>query len=194
MADSLDTQKSLDLELLLAELEAHQVKYVLVGSVAAVWYGVTVHPGDLDITPAPDPDNLARLAEVLLALEARPLPENGRWEVQPDGERIWVVFDEGTPAIDLSESWVPDVERVSTFDHSFKTRLGELDLLPELVGDYDWLMERATQAVVAGHRVSVAHVDDLLATITVPRRAKDAQRVKQLRAIQHQLGKKQNLL
>ena len=46
-------------------LEVHGVRYVLTGSVAARVYGVDVQPGDLDITPALDHQNLPRLANVL---------------------------------------------------------------------------------------------------------------------------------
>jgi hypothetical protein len=78
--------------LLLGALEAHSIRYVLIGSVAAQAYGVDVQPGDLDIAPALDADNLARLAQLLLEVDAC-LPESdvvGQWEVQPGGERKWI--------------------------------------------------------------------------------------------------------
>ena len=48
-----------NIPLLLGALEAHSISYVLIGSVAAQAYGVDVQPGDLDIAPALDADNLA---------------------------------------------------------------------------------------------------------------------------------------
>lgn len=36
--------------------------------------------------------------------------------------------------------------------------------------------------------IQVAHIDDLLAALTVPRRRKDVPRVQQLRALQRQRG------
>jgi hypothetical protein len=57
-------------------------------------YGIDIGvPGDLDITPALDPENLARLAAALLEMEAMLDPDSppGHWETQPDGERKWVV-------------------------------------------------------------------------------------------------------
>jgi hypothetical protein len=60
-----------DIPQLLRLLGNHQVRYVLTGSVALQVYGIDIGaPGDLDITPALDPDNLARLAAALLEMEA----------------------------------------------------------------------------------------------------------------------------
>ena len=96
-------QTSPDVPTLLAVLETHGVRYILIGSVAAQAYGVDVEPGDLDIAPAFDVDNLSRLARALLAVDAR-LPQAdrvGHWEIQPGGERKWI-SREATPK-DLKE-------------------------------------------------------------------------------------------
>lgn len=69
--------------LLLNLLNEHDVRYLVTGSAAAMLHGVELQPGDLDITPALDRDNLARLARVLEIIEA---PEPGR-EVRPMGDR-----------------------------------------------------------------------------------------------------------
>ena len=77
-----------DGERLLEALEAHHVRYTLTGSVAAQFYGVEVQPGDLDITPDLDLDNLPRLSKLLVEIEAT-LPDTdaiGHWEAQLDGE------------------------------------------------------------------------------------------------------------
>jgi len=50
-------------------------------------HGVPLEPGDLDITPAVDWDNLRKLAEVLVIIKARHSPGGpfGSWQTEPDG-------------------------------------------------------------------------------------------------------------
>ncbi len=56
--------------LLLEPFERAGVKYVVIGAVAAIAQGYPLTTQDLDLTPACDPDNLERLAVVLLELRA----------------------------------------------------------------------------------------------------------------------------
>jgi hypothetical protein len=56
--------------------------------------------------------------------------------------------------------------------------------VPDLSGPYDRLIQRAVETSALGQRIWVAHIDDLLAALTVPRRKKDAARVHQLRELQ----------
>jgi hypothetical protein len=74
-------------------LNDHEVRYVVTGSVAAMLYGVALEPGDLDITPARDYEDLARLAHVLGLIEARQYADEpfGEWETDTDGEQRWVL-------------------------------------------------------------------------------------------------------
>ena len=59
--------------MLAAELELHDadVRFVLIGGMAAILHGDVGVTVDIDIAPAYDPDNLERLAAALRALEAR---------------------------------------------------------------------------------------------------------------------------
>lgn len=59
-----------DVSRLLEALNRSGVRYILIGSAAAQLYGTEAQPGDLDITPALDRENLARLASLLLEIEA----------------------------------------------------------------------------------------------------------------------------
>ncbi len=52
-----------DVPRLLEALNRSGVRYILIGSVAAQLYGIKAQPGDLDITPALDRENLARNCE-----------------------------------------------------------------------------------------------------------------------------------
>jgi hypothetical protein len=70
------------------------------------------------------------------------------------------------------------------FDSLFHTRYGNFDIVPDLAGRYESLMERAVKMQAHGFEAWVAHVDELLAALTVPRRQKDILRVKKLREIQ----------
>jgi hypothetical protein len=179
-----------DVPSLLEILSVHGVRYVIIGSVAAELYGVEVQPGDLDIAPALDRENLTRLAKVLAEIEAV-LPETdqvGQWELQPDGERKWVSRRATQEDLQKRANWFPDPKDVSTFDHLFHTRYGNFDVVPELYDGYETLMRRARRMDAHGHEVWVAHVDELLAALTIPRRKKDVSRVRRLREMQRLLG------
>jgi hypothetical protein len=173
-------------ERLLEALEAYHVRYILIGSVAAQFYGVEVQPGDLDITPALDLDNLTRLSKLLVEIEAT-LPDTneiGHWEVQPDGERKWIRCKATAEDRQERAQWAPRADDISTLDHLLHTRLGNFDIVPDLTGDYETLVERAIPMTAHGREVLVVHIDELLSALTVPRRKKDVARVRQLRMFQ----------
>ncbi len=180
-----------DIPGLLGVLERHGVRYVLTGSVAALLYGVDIgKAGDLDITPALDDENLRRLGGALREIEAGLDPDApfGHWETRPDGERKWIT-DAATPELHARRvNWSPEPRDLSTFDHQFCSRLGNLDIVPEVAGTFDMLWKRACHMQAYGCAVWVVHVDELLAALTVPRRSKDVPRVRQLRDLQRQEG------
>jgi catechol 2,3-dioxygenase-like lactoylglutathione lyase family enzyme len=163
---------------LLRVLDDHAVTFVVAGSVAAMAHGAPVEgPGDLDIVPGTDPDNLRRLADALAALGAEPSIETGEWRTDEAGEPQWV--DDGV----ARQPRPLDPNDASTFDHSFATRHGRLDVVPVVAGAHDALRRRATRLAVEGHQTWVAAPSDVLAGMTAPRRAKDGPRVRHLRAL-----------
>jgi len=170
------------IETLIKLLAEHGIEYVVTGSVAAMLYGVALQPGDFDITPDLGLVNRQRLVRLLHHVEATP-SSFGRWETRSDGEKHWI--DEATTPEKLA-AWRPDPDDISTLDHLFQTRYGNFDIVPLLAGDYAALRVEATAASVAGCQVWLAHVDELLARLTVPRRSKDVPRVERLRVIQRQ--------
>ncbi|MGH2516875.1 MAG: hypothetical protein ACRDHP_14580 [Ktedonobacterales bacterium] len=180
-----------DIPALLGILHRHGIRYILICSVAALAYGASVaQVGDLDITPALDAENLIRLGRVLQEIEAGLDSDApfGHWETRQDGERKWVV-DAATPELHAQRiAWHLDPADASTVDSLFCSRLGNFDVVPEVSGTYETLMKRAVRLRAWGYVVSVAHVDDLVAALTMPRRPKDAPRVRQLREIQRQRG------
>jgi hypothetical protein len=175
-------------------LNASGIRYILIGSVAAQLYGIETQPGDLDITPALDRENLACLAEVLLALEATlPVTEEvGEWEIQADGERKWVSRKATEQDLLERAAWQPDPDDLTTLDHLFWTKYGNLDVVPNLTGDYETLVQRAIRMDAHGQEVWVVHVDELLTALTTPRRKKDVPRVRQLREVQRHLNRPQS--
>jgi hypothetical protein len=173
---------------LVQALAAHDVAYVVVGSVGARLYGVELEPNDFDIVPGLEEENLRNLTQALLDLEGS-LPDTmevGRWEFQADGERRWIARKATQAERRRRASWVPRSDDVSTLDHLIHTRHGNLDVVPSVAGEFSRLRVRARSMKVGGHEIWVAHIDDLLSALTVPRRPKYVRRVKELRDIQRQ--------
>jgi hypothetical protein len=175
-----------DIEALLAVLDRHGVRYVVTGSVAAHLHGVSLEPGDLDVTPASDRGNLARLAAALQEVDADLDSEEpfGKWETGDDGEHRWLAFEPTDLDRKAREAWKPRPDDTASFDHLVRTRFGALDVVPGIAGSYDELRRRATPIEVNGRTVWVESVEDQLATLTTPRRGKDADQVQALRVIQ----------
>jgi hypothetical protein len=175
-----------DVGALVGLLNDHGVRYLVTGSVAAMLHGVALEPGDLDITPARDRDNLERLATVLRLIDARQDPNAGfgEWQARPNREQRWVQRQPTPDDIAARTEWKPDPDDPGSFDHLLASRYGSIDVVPEVSGTYEYLMPRAVAIEAHGQTVWVEGVDDLLAIFTVPRGDKDRDRVQQLRAIQ----------
>ncbi len=168
----------LDLAGLLVVLDRHGVVHVVTGSVGALAHGAPdVQPGDLDIVPATDAANLARLASALEELDAVAATVTGAWSTDEDGEHRWIEDGVERAAGPLDPE-VPD-----SFDHSFSTQRGRLDVVPRIAGLHAALRARARKRTIAGHDAWVAHPIDLLAGMTAPRRPKDVPRVQYLREL-----------
>jgi hypothetical protein len=63
----------LDATAILRALDRHRVDYVVIGGLAVQTHGHPRTTQDLDLVPEPSPANLARLADALTALGARPV-------------------------------------------------------------------------------------------------------------------------
>lgn len=175
-----------DVGALLNLLNEHDVRCLVTGSAAAMLHGVALEPGDLDITAALDYDNLKRLARVLEIIEAHQDPDGafGQWETGSDGQQRWVRRQPTPQDIDARAAWRPDPADPASFDYLLQSKYGAIDIVPQVSGTYEELIPRAAKLKVAGRTIWVEAIQDLLATITVPRREKDRDRVNQLRAIQ----------
>ena len=171
---------------LLRTLNGQGVRYVVTGSAAAMLHGVPLDPGDLDITPALDRNNLVRLARVLERIAARQDPNGpfGDWHLGTDGEQHWIEREPTPEDIAARASWIPDPADPASFDHLLESEFGAIDIVPTVSGTYEELVHQSVLVVVDGQHVRVESIADLLTTLTVPRREKDRSRVELLRAIQ----------
>jgi hypothetical protein len=136
----------------LAALVQHDVRFVVIGGVAAAAHGYPSLTGDLDICYARDARNLERLAAALIELDAR---LRGAEEDVP---------------------FVVDGRSLAAGDHfTFTTVAGDLDCLgtPAGTSGFDDLAANAAALDVDGLTVLVAAVEDLIRMKRAAGRAKD---------------------
>jgi hypothetical protein len=146
------------------------VDFVVVGGLAAVVHGSAAITRDLDITYAPDAENLERLSQAMVGLDARLRGVTDDVPFVPDG---------------------PTLRRTRML--TLTTPDGAIDLLAQPDGSpsYDRLRERAWRTELAGLTVLVASLDDLIAMKKAAGRPKDLVAVEELEAIkrlQRELG------
>jgi hypothetical protein len=153
-----------DPEAILASLERHRVRYVLIGGLAATLYGSPHVTTDVDITPSTDADNLARLADALVDLDARLRVEN-----EPEG----VPFDRSAEALAGATIW------------NLVTRCGALDLtlVPAGTTGFDDLRRAAVEITIRDTRVVVASLADVIRSKEAADREKDRLTLPTLRRI-----------
>ena len=167
---------------LLSALDHRAVEYVVVGSVAALIHGVELEPGDLDVVPATDPNNLESLASALWDLEARPLGPFGSWAIEASGRWKWL--PRATTDHELA-MWAPEIRNPESFDHRYGTRWGDLDIVPALAGTYEALRPTALRRRYLANEIWVVDVQRLLDRLDIAAREKDHARIVTLR---HLLG------
>lgn len=131
-------ESGLDIQAILTLLERRRISYVLVGALGAVAHGARLRTADLDLCPATDHANLRRIAELLRDLDARLIREPTR----------------GMAAIDLRD-WTTLRLHDPGEHHLFRTRLGDIDVLPEPLGVGGW-----------GHSTSYVQLSRHAVTIT----------------------------
>lgn len=158
----------LDPECLFGVLGDHAVDYVLIGGLAGVLHGSTAMTNDADIVPADDRENLERLAEALRDLDARL-----RSPDTPEG----VSFDPH-PAL---------LESMATLNMT--TRCGDLDATfsPPGLTDYDTLAAASVEFEIAGRRVRVACLADIIRSKEAADRPKDRATLPILRALDEEI-------
>ena len=143
-------------------LEAHDVRYVVIGALAAVAAGAPILTTDLDVTPERSRENLERLVPALVDLRARL-----RTPRDPDGVPVPI-----------------DAEMLATADSwTLTTRAGALDLVfaPHGTGGFDDLRRGARRERIAGVTVLVAALADVIRSKEAAGREKDSMQLPILR-------------
>jgi hypothetical protein len=130
----------LDAERILRTLAEHEVDYVLIGGLAVQTHGHVRTTNDADLIPAPGPDNLARLAATLRALDAR-------------------VLNPGQEDTEIDAAMLP---RATIWQ--FTTRDGGIDVMHEVPGgaSYEELSDRSLRVQLGDVEVPVVDLDDLI--------------------------------
>jgi hypothetical protein len=150
------TVHALDPERLIRALDAHGVRYVLVGALGARLFGFPRVTADADITPLADPENLARLAAALRDLDARVFTES-----VPEG----LAFDVSAAMLARAPLW------------NLVTNAGRLDLVfvPMGTTGYGDLASTAATFELFGAKVLVATLQDVLRMKEATARPQDRQ-------------------
>jgi hypothetical protein len=122
------------------ELARAEVDFVIVGGLAVQTHSGTGMTNVIDLIPAPDPANLARLADALRAIEAR-------------------VLNPGHEDLQVDAAMLP---RATIWQ--FATLYGDVDVLHDAPGaaPYPELRERALVISLDDTRVPVAGREDLI--------------------------------
>lgn len=140
---------------ILTRLEAHGVKFIVIGGYAAQLHGSQRPTTDVDILPARSPENLTRLARALTSLHAK---------VRVDGVEGGLPF--GADATSLA----------SLKFLNLTTPWGDVDLTFEPSGTegFEDLARKAERrAIGRGVTVLVADLDDIIRSKRAANRAKD---------------------
>jgi predicted nucleotidyltransferase len=135
----------LDINAILEELVRGGVEFLVIGGVAVGYHGHVRATKDVDVVPAPDPANLARLARTLERLDAE---IEGAEEFE--NEELPDPLD--PEALALGGNWV------------LRTRLGRLDVM-QWIGDqalWEALSPTATDDKIAGLPIKMVSYEDLV--------------------------------
>lgn len=144
-------------------LAHYDVEYVTIGGIAVQAYGGQRLTQDLDVAIAASTDNVTRLAEALLDLDARILG--------PDGQR--------------SRS-VPSASLLGSSDHwHLITDHGPLDILtlPSHLGSFADMRARAHEVPLGDLSIPIAHREDLLKMKRAAGRPQDLADIQLLEAL-----------
>jgi len=139
---------------ILAVLERHGVKCVLIGGFAAVIHGSPYVTTDVDVVPAADQENLRRLSDALHELHAKVWTSR-----EPNG----ITFDDSASSLAGVRLW------------NLVTDHGRLDLTfePSGTSGYEDLARDATHLVILGVGVDVASLADVIRSKEAAGREKD---------------------
>lgn len=148
----------------LAVLRGHEVRFVLIGGIAAAIHGSPYVTTDVDVTPQVDRQNLERLSAALVELEAR---------VRTEGLTEGLPFAHDPESLGRATIW------------NLTTRFGDVDLVlrPAGTDGFDDLTRDATDLVILGVVVRVASLADVVRSKAAAGREKDRLQLPLLRRL-----------
>jgi hypothetical protein len=147
---------------LLKRLSDHQVEYVLIGGMAAIFHGSPLMTQDVDVCAPMTDENLRRIHAAMHGLDAR-------FRMRPDRMPLW-----------------DDPARLHGFKNlNLLTTLGVIDILGEVsgVGTFDDVRDKIVGVDVGGFRCPVLDLDTLIRSKKAAGRPKDQVGVRHLEAI-----------
>lgn len=147
---------------LLRCLDAHGVRHVVIGGFAAWMHGAPIVTADLDVVYDPAPDNLARLMDALVELEAVYRHQHGR-RIAPEVAGL--------------------ASTVGAGHHLLETRHGHLDLLRTVAGaGYEALCGEVDWYDIDGVRTPLVRLQRIIELKAAAGRPKDLAALPTLRA------------
>lgn len=144
------------------QLNAHGVRFIVIGGWAAIVHGTARTTNDVDVVYARDDDNLARLVEAL---------------------RPWNPYLRGAPP-GLPFRW--DVATVRAgLNFTLTTRCGDVDVLGEVTGggNYEQLLPFSVEASAFGITCRVVTLERLIQLKRAAGRPKDLEVIAELQAL-----------
>lgn len=151
------------------ELNAHKVRYVLVGGFAAAVHGSPLPTDDVDIVPDRGDQNLQRLGQALTALDAR---------IRTSGEPVVTRIDGAFLA-------------AMPFMLNLTTPYGDIDLTFDPTGPLDgyagWRQNSTEIRIGADVTVQVAALGDVIASKRAAGREKDIRALPYLQTLHDEL-------
>jgi hypothetical protein len=151
-------------------LAAHDVRFVVIGGLAAALHGSSQVTFDIDIVPDPEFGNLARLSKTLAAVEARirASDASGGLPFQPDAASLL-----------RAEIW------------NLQTRYGDLDLVMRPAGTAGYKdLDRDAQTIKLGRvQVRIASLADVIRSKEAAGREKDRATLPALRRLLDELSR-----
>lgn len=153
-------------------MDQHLVRYVLVGGVASRLHGSPILTEDIDVAPERSRENLGRLADALRELDAR----------------LAVPDVEGGLEVPL------DADTFTSPVMSFVTTAGVVDVVLEPLGTggHDRLVEGAVAFEVFGLRITVASLDQVIASKEAASRPKDRAQLDVLRELREEIRRRRS--
>ncbi|GAC1327928.1 MAG: hypothetical protein NVSMB13_14640 [Mycobacteriales bacterium] len=148
---------------MLASLQRHGVECVVIGGFAAFLQGSPIPTVDVDITPAREPANFARLSAALTELDAK---------VRADGQDP-LLFAHDAASLAAVGAW------------HLTTRFGDLDisLVPSGTRGYEDLRRDAIEIKIRGTTVLLASLADIVRSKDAAGRDKDRRALPVLREL-----------